>query len=159
MIANYLTALRGRYVGIATFAMALLSRTAALAQNTNLPPVQSSVPDVGFSVLRLVSALIFVLALFLGGAWLFKNWQRLALSKKGPPKLNVLEAKSLGSRHALYLVGYEQQRFLVGSSPAGINLLSHLPEAGAGEITEEKPSFAHNLQERISRGIRQETAR
>src|SRR2546426_12159326 len=106
MIANYLTPLLGRYAAITTFAVALLTRPTAFAQSTN--QVQSSVPEVGFSVLRLVSALIFVLALFLGGAWLFKNWQRLAVSKKGAPKLNVLEAKSLGSRHALYLVGYEQ---------------------------------------------------
>jgi flagellar biogenesis protein FliO len=46
------------------------------------------------------------------------------------PQLNVLEVRSLGGRHALYVVGYEQERFLIASSPAGISLVSHLQSPG-----------------------------
>jgi flagellar biogenesis protein FliO len=31
------------------------------------------------------------------------------------------------------VVGYEQERFLLAASPAGISLLSHLPDAVADE--------------------------
>jgi flagellar biogenesis protein FliO len=43
--------------------------------------------------------------------------------------LNVLEVKSLGYRQALYVVGYEQQRLLLASSPAGVTMLAALPSA------------------------------
>ena len=96
---------------------------------TNSPAISSALPDMGASVLRMGGALILVIAIFLGGVWLIKNWQRLAVRKGGSPKLNVIEVKSLGQRQAIYVVGYQQQRMLLASSPAGITLLSHLPEA------------------------------
>ena len=83
----------------------------------------------GASVFRVCGAFVVVLALFFGAVWLFRNWQRLATQKNGGAKLNLLEVKSLGQRQAIYVVGYEQQRMLVGSSPAGVTLLSHLPSA------------------------------
>jgi flagellar biogenesis protein FliO len=92
------------------------------------------------SVLRMGGALALVVGLFLGGVWLFKNWQRLGIRKGAAPKLNVLEVKSLGQRHAIYVIGYQQQRMLLASSPAGIALLSHLPEA-----EEEKTAPAARL--------------
>lgn len=91
----------------------------------------AGLPDLGFSLLRVLSALALVLALCLGGAWLFRNWQRVAVHRGRTPHLNVLEVRSLGGRHALYLVACDQQRLLIGSSPAGLSLLTHLPEAEA----------------------------
>jgi flagellar biogenesis protein FliO len=91
-------------------------------------------------VLRMGGALALVIGLFLIGVWLFKNWQRLARRGGALPKLNVLEVKSLGPRQAIYVVGYEQQRMLLASSPAGVALLSHLPEA-----EEEKTAPATRL--------------
>ena len=35
------------------------------------------------------------------------------------------------------MVGYEKQRFLIATSPAGISLLSHLPDADGTEATTE----------------------
>jgi len=80
-------------------------------------------------VLRVLGALALVIGLFLGGVWLYRNWQRLPSQHGRAPRLNVLETRSLGGRQALYVVGYEQERFLIASSPAGVNLLSHLPGA------------------------------
>lgn len=99
----------------------------------NNPVPISSAPDILGPVLRMAGALILVIALFLAGVWLFKNWQRLAVRRGALPKLNVLEVKSLGQRQAIYVVAYEQQRMLLASSPAGVTLLSHLPEAGEEE--------------------------
>ena len=95
----------------------------------NDPAGITSGPEMLGPVLRMAGALALVIGLFLTGVWLFKNWQRVALRRGALPKLNVLEVKSLGQRHALYVVAYEQQRMLLASSPAGVALLSHLPEA------------------------------
>jgi flagellar biogenesis protein FliO len=107
---------------------------------------------MGASLLRVVGALVVVVALFLAGVWLFKNWQRLALRKGAIPKLSVLEVRSLGQRQAIYVVGYEQQRMLIATSSGGVTLLSHLPAAGA-EPPEKGPkmSFAEAFQQVLAR--------
>jgi flagellar biogenesis protein FliO len=109
-----------------------------LAQTTNsaLTEYTNTHQDTdGFTaVLHVFGALALVIGLFLAGVWLFRNWQRLSLQRGGRPKLNILETRALGGRQALYVVGYEQARFLIGASPAGLSLLSHLPEAAPEEI-------------------------
>jgi flagellar biogenesis protein FliO len=97
------------------------------------PLVAPSLPNAGVSLLRVMGALALVIGVFLGGVWLFKNWQRLALQRGRIPKLNILESRSLGGRHAIFVVGYEQERFLISSSPGGVNLLSHLPASAESE--------------------------
>jgi flagellar biogenesis protein FliO len=112
----------------------------------------SALPDMGASLLRVVGALVVVLALFLGGVWLFKNWQRLTMRKGAAPKLTVLEVRSLGQRQAIYVVGYEQQRMLIASSSSGVALLSHLPSADAEPLPEApKLSFAQAFQQVLAR--------
>lgn len=113
-------------------------------------PAAPSLPNAGVSVLRVFGALALVIGIFLGGVWLYKNWQRLAIQRGDLPRLNVLESRSLGGRHAIYVIGYEQERFLVSSSPGGVNLLSHLPaatpvEAGAGPENPPHPTFTQAL--------------
>lgn len=95
----------------------------------NDPAAITSGTEVLGPVLRMAGALALVIGLFLTGVWLFKNWQRMAMRRGALPKLSVLEVKSLGQRQAIYVVAYEQQRMLLASSPAGVALLSHLPEA------------------------------
>jgi flagellar biogenesis protein FliO len=125
----------------------------AFAETTNsvaAPLVAPALPDAGLSIVRVFGALVLVIGIFLGGIWLFKNWQRLAVQRGRAPKLNVLETRSLGGRHAIYVVGYDQERFLISSSPGGVNLLSHLPTATEGEAdatakNSPAPSFAQAL--------------
>jgi flagellar biogenesis protein FliO len=113
------------------------------ADTTNFPAAAAPVlPDAGASLLRVMGSLALVLGLFFGGVWLFKNWQRLSVKRGQKPKLNILETRSLGSRQAVFVVGYDKQRFLVTTSPAGVNLLSHLPDAEAGETEAEGKSSA-----------------
>ena len=114
-----------------TFA-AFLAATAASRGQAAMPPgTLSALPEAGFSVVRVLGALVLVLALFLGGVWVFKLLQQLFLQKGRLAKLNVLEVRSLGNRHALYVVGYEQQRMMLAASPSGVTLISHLPSADA----------------------------
>jgi flagellar biogenesis protein FliO len=113
-----------------------------------------TLPDTGASALRVFGALLLVLALFFAGVWLFRNWQRFAARQNGAaPKLNVLEVKPLGNRHALYVIGYDRQRMLVASSPTGITLLSPLPQAGEEEACAAvaRPGFADSLQKALGR--------
>jgi flagellar protein FliO/FliZ len=118
----------------------------------NVPAISSALPDMGASLLRVAGALVAVIAVFLAGVWLFKNWQRLALRKGAPPKLNVLEVRSLGQRQAIYVIAYEQQRLLLASSSAGVTLLSHLPsvEAEAPAAT-PKMSFVEAFHQVLAR--------
>jgi flagellar biogenesis protein FliO len=75
-----------------------------------------------------------VVAGLLGAVWLYRNWQRFLIKGGRTPKLQVLESKSLGPRHGLYVIGYEQQRFLIASAPTGISLLTSLPPGTPDEV-------------------------
>jgi flagellar biogenesis protein FliO len=134
--------------GLFLLGLAACRAASALGQTAGAssPPANPALPDLTFSLLRLAGALALVLAAFLGGAWLFRNWQRLVAQRGQAPKLNVLEVKSLGQRHALYVVGYEQQRLLLAASPGGVTLVAHLPAAAASAAGPAAPaSFVEAL--------------
>lgn len=119
----------------------LLSSTAGAESLTNLvsaPPLPSLAPT-GFSLIRLVGALAVVLGCFLGSVWLFRNWRSVTAKRLGSPELRIVEVKSLGSRQALWVVGYRRQRLLLGSSPAGMTLLTELPDAETDEAAPAPP--------------------
>jgi len=122
------------------------SASAAPLLSTNLPPVSPALPDASFSVIRVFGALVLVLGLFLAGVWLFRNWQRLTLQRGRPSQLQILEMKALGGKHALYVVGYQQQRLLLASSPSGVALVSHLPTVDATEVEPAKLSSENFVQ-------------
>lgn len=110
------------------------------AADTNLflnPLNSASLPDAGPSLLRVLGALALVLGLFLGGVWLVRSARFRGFARGRAARLNVLETRSLGARQALYVVAYGQERFLIGSTPAGINLVSHL---APGNESEADPS-------------------
>jgi flagellar biogenesis protein FliO len=139
---------------LALYSLSTLSAAAETLASTNGPAFQNNVPDMGGSVLRVFGALILVIGLFLGGVWLFRNWQRLSVRNGGAPKLNIIEVKSLGQRQAIYVIGYQQQRMLLASSPAGVTLLSHLPAAEETESAAPAPTrmnFAEALQQVLAR--------
>ena len=121
--------------------------------NATVSALPGALPDAGASVVRVFGALALVVGIFLGGVWLFRNWQRFTVQKGGGPKLNVLEVRSLGQRQALYIIGYQQQRMLLAASPAGVTLLSHLPAAEEAEaaVPATKMSFAEAFQQVLTR--------
>ena len=110
--------------------------------------VAQPLPDASFSVLRVFGSLVLVLALFLCGVWVFRNWQRLT-GRNGPSaRLNIFESKSMGHRQSIFVVGYDERRFLVSASPSGVAMLTSLPDAEPGEALESRPmpDFARALQ-------------
>tara|TARA_B100001939_G_scaffold94381_1_gene80930 strand:- start:47 stop:598 length:552 start_codon:yes stop_codon:yes gene_type:complete len=103
-------------------------------------------------ILRIFGALIFVLAILVGGAWWFRKSRMFGLVPVGESHLKIVETKSLGSRHALHVVEYGEQKFLIADSPAGTNFLTNLDGAVAAEEAVENPdaepepgSFADKL--------------
>ena len=88
----------------------------------------TAVPSMGVAIFRMVGSLAIVIALFFVGAWLFRNMHRFKNKRMNERKLQVLEGKSIGPRQAIYVVAYEEQRLLIGSTAQGITLLTHLPE-------------------------------
>lgn len=143
----------GRWMFVVGCWMFVFSAFTAAAESTNTinSVTAPSLPDASLSIVRVFGALALVLGLFLGGVWMFKNWQRLAIQRGRAPKLNILEVKSLGGRNSIFVVGYEQERFLISAAPNGVNLLSHLPAAPeTSPETESKPatpSFSEALRQ------------
>ncbi len=126
---------------VALTGMFLLLGASVHAQTTNLVSTAPPLPNVSASFIRVIGALALVLGVFLGGIWVFKNWQRLTQRNGSTPKLNILESRSLGARQGVFVIGYDKQRFLVAAAPTGINLLSHLPDAEISDAeTPEKTS-------------------
>ena len=107
----------------------------SFAANGQLPPMTPIAPvaSIGAALVRTVGALAFVVALIFGGAWAFRNMHRLRQTGSPQRKLHVLEAKSLGARQAIYVVAFEQQRLLIGSTAQGLTLLTHLPDGAPQE--------------------------
>ena len=62
------------------------------------------------------------------GSW-GSGFARLLARRGVITRLSIIEAKSLGSRQTLYVIGYERQRMLLASSPSGVSLLACLPQA------------------------------
>jgi flagellar biosynthetic protein FliO len=94
--------------------------------------VGSGLPDSSAtwgSLVRLMGSLCIVLAVLFAGVWFLRYWQRMAARSGARPQLRVVESRSLGQRQAIYLVECGQQRFLIGGSAGGLNLLSALPAA------------------------------
>ena len=112
-------------------------------------------PATGAALLRVAGSLLLVFALLFGVVWLAKNWKRISHRKGRVSKLRLLEAQSLGVRQGVYVVAYEQQRFLVAASPNGVSLLSHLPElseeAEQKEAAAAPVNFLQALQSIVSR--------
>lgn len=80
------------------------------------------------SLVQLIGMLLLVLGLFAAFAWAVKRWRLLPqLRGGGQNRLQILEVRSLGQRNSLMVVGYGKQRFLIGTSSAGLQLLSQLP--------------------------------
>ena len=100
-------------------------------------------------VFRIFGALLVVLAILLGGAWWFRKSRLFGLVPASQSNLKIIETKSLGSRHAMHVVIYGEQRFLISDSPAGTSFLTHLDEVAEAEDdadNEPKPgSFAAKL--------------
>lgn len=131
-----------------------LTAAPALAAET----AANTTPSIASSVIRMIGALCIVLSLLFAGVWAFRNSGKFAPGRGRTAKLKVLESRSLGHRHAVFVIGYDQQRLLLSSSPTGVTLLTHLPEATAEETRAEEspapalPNFSTALAQALALG-------
>jgi flagellar biogenesis protein FliO len=119
--------------------------------------IPSAPPSIGFSVLRMIGALCLVFSLLFGGVWVYRNSARLSPGRGRSAKLKVLESRSLGHRHSIFVVGYDNQRLLLSTSPTGVTMLSHLPEASTEESEAESaqeppPNFSTAFLQALTSG-------
>jgi flagellar protein FliO/FliZ len=77
------------------------------------------------SLFQTVGGLLFILALILGGAWLFKRYGNLPMGGKGVVK--VIGGASVGARERVVLIEVENTRLLLGVAPGQVRTLHRLP--------------------------------
>ena|ERR1700691_1765835 len=59
-------------------------------------------------------------------------WRALvSRARRRPKSLVLVESSALGDRRFVTVVQFEQQRFLIGSSPSSVTLLARLPDERA----------------------------
>jgi flagellar protein FliO/FliZ len=82
------------------------------------------------SLLSTVGGLLLVLAIIIGGAWLFKRYGQLPMGGKGI--VRVVGGASVGPRERVVVVEVENQRLLLGVAPGQVRTLHILqgPEQG-----------------------------
>lgn len=111
-----------------------------------LPNLSSGSGDFLEKFVQMLGAFIFVVSIFVLGAWLFKRSRLFPMYKSGSAHLQILESRSLGYRNCLWVVGYDQQRFLLGTSATGVSLLTSLPDVSPSAATSsERSSFSDQL--------------
>lgn len=82
------------------------------------------------SLLSTVGGLLFVLAIIIGGAWLFKRYAQLPMGGKGI--VRVVGGVSVGTRERVVVVEVENQRLLLGVAPGQVRTLHILQGSEQG---------------------------
>ncbi|MAK56429.1 MAG: flagellar biosynthetic protein FliO [Pusillimonas sp.] len=78
-------------------------------------------------VLQPIVALLFIVALILGGAWVARRAGLLKTRGK-PSAIRVVGSQSLGGRSFISIVEVENTRLVVGITPQNISLLHKLDQ-------------------------------
>jgi len=89
-------------------------------------PSEISAPSAGFSVMRMVLALILVLAAVYAAAALLRRLR--TLGPAGTAELQVISQVALGARERAVLLRAGSQQLLVGVAPGNVRLLCALAE-------------------------------
>jgi flagellar protein FliO/FliZ len=90
-------------------------------------PTQFTAPSAGFGVMRMVLALLLVLAAVYAAAALLRRLR--VLGPAGAAELQVIAQVALGARERAVLLRAGSQQLLVGVAPGSVRLLCTLAEA------------------------------
>jgi flagellar biogenesis protein FliO len=100
------------------------------------PPLAAALARIFTHTCRLAAARLKVFSYFIVSAIVRISRAGIKRQRKA---LSVRETAALGDRRFVSVIQFERQRFLIGSSPNSVTLLSQLPDDFAGrEPTEEK---------------------
>jgi flagellar protein FliO/FliZ len=92
------------------------------------PIAQTAGPDLVPPVWRTMLALVVVLGMLVGLAWLLR---RGVIAKRSSGALGVETALALGDRRSLVIVTVEGRRLLVGLTPGQVSLVTELQTTSA----------------------------
>jgi flagellar protein FliO/FliZ len=118
MIPGLLATLAVTTPGMSTVAQASGAAFAA--------PTQFNAPSAGFGVMRMVLALLLVLAAVYAAAALLRRLR--VLGPAGTAELQVISQVALGARERAVLLRAGSQQLLVGVAPGNVRLLCTLAE-------------------------------
>jgi flagellar biosynthetic protein FliO len=125
--------------------------------NEPAKPAKDREPSVAASFIRVVGALVFVVALAVLSLYALKHFTSTKSLRKSPRRsINVIETTGLGPNRALHVVQAGGKFFLIGSTPTQVNLVAELTASEAQEA--EPEDFATILHRSSSDGDRAETA-
>ena len=116
-------------------------------------PMQLSAPSAGFGVMRMVLALVLVLAAVYAAAALLRRLR--VLSPAGTAELQVISQVALGARERAVLLRAGGQQLLIGVAPGNVRLLCALadPVTPPGETAAApaRPNFRDLLRRSLGR--------
>ncbi len=115
-----------RLVATLLSALALTGVAHAAAATAFAAPTQFTAPSAGFGVMRMVLALLLVLAAVYAAAALLRRLR--VLGPAGTAELQVISQVALGTRERAVLLRAGSQQLLVGVAPGSVRLLCTLAE-------------------------------
>lgn len=141
-------------------ASSLANPTAVVRTNTPFPsparpsaalPPGPAPESITASLIRLLGGLALLAATGFGLVWWIRNGRTRFGGTIPQRQLAILETRSLGQRHTLYVVAHRQKRFLIGTSTNGLSLISPLPDEDPLPPGHEKNSPPADFAELLSR--------
>lgn len=130
--------------------LALFATAAAPVQKIGY--AAPSTPGVGGAFV----ALILVLGLILGLAWLLKRMPGTRLGLHQGDQLRVVTTLAVGGKERLMVVEVGGEQLLIGVTAGGINTLHRLPEPLPSPPAPQLPNFP-NFAELLAKRLRKET--
>ncbi|WP_229418742.1 flagellar biosynthetic protein FliO [Pseudoduganella flava] len=121
---------------------------AALAgARSNAPAQLANAPTAAGSLVQTVVALVFVLAILVGLAWMLKRFGPRTIT--GGTAVKLVGALSVGARERILVVEVGDQWIVVGASPGRMNALATLPrqQADPADLAGQQPLPATNFSE------------
>ncbi|NYE61365.1 flagellar protein FliO/FliZ [Duganella sp. 1224] len=110
------------------------------AMAMTIPTPQPSAPSTGGGLLQTSLALIFVIGLMLGLAWLTKRFGPRNFGG-GNRHVKLVGALSVGARERILVVEVGEQWIVVGASPGRMNALATMPRQASGEPELQAPAL------------------
>lgn len=102
------------------------------AMTMTIPTPQASAPSTSGSLLQTALALLFVIGLMLGLAWLTKRFGPKSFGG-GNSNVKLVGSLSVGTRERILVVEVGEQWIVVGASPGRMNALATMPRQESSE--------------------------
>lgn len=135
----------------AATAASVPSQAGAMAM-TIPTPQQPAGPSAGGSLLQTSLALVFVIALMLGLAWLTKRINPRGLGGAGS-NVKLVGTLSVGTRERILVVEVGEQWIVVGASPGRMNALATMPRQESSAAAQQASLPSANFAEWIKQTI------